>query len=179
MEERFIPFTDEIFKYTGVWQSDNGKEIISYHTAAQLEFGFKGDIIKLKAKMRLSEYIKFLLDGKEINCETENDDVLVIKTEDSFHTLKIIMSRHSKFRFWGVYLNENTELLKTENNKIIVSSFDNSQLSKYQIIPSSLYFSLNLSIPSYLVPASSAIISKHPPMIRPVNFTFLLLSVFQ
>ena len=51
MEERFIPFTDEIFKYTGVWQSDNGKEIISYHTAAQLEFGFKGDTIKLKAKL--------------------------------------------------------------------------------------------------------------------------------
>lgn len=119
MEERFIPFTDEIFKYTGVWQSDNGKEIISYHTAAQLEFGFKGDTIKLKAKMRLSEYINFLLDGEEISCETENDDVLVIKTEDSFHTLKIIMTRHSKFRFWGVYLNENTELCKTENNKYI------------------------------------------------------------
>lgn len=119
MEERFIPFTDEAFKYTGVWQSDNGNEIISYHTAAQLEFGFIGDEIKLKIKMAMGEYIKLLLDGEEITPEIEADDLLVIKASYSAHTLKFIMTRHSKLRFWGVYAGEKIKLFKTENNKYI------------------------------------------------------------
>lgn len=117
--EKFIPFTDEVFKYTGVWQSDNGNEIISYHTAAQLEFGFRGSEIKLKAKIMLAEYVKFLLDGEEITPEAETDKLFVIKASDSSHTLKIIMTRHSKLRFWGVYLEDKIELFKTNNNKYI------------------------------------------------------------
>lgn len=119
MVEKFIPFTDKVFKYTGVWQSDNGNEIISYHTAAQLEFGFCGSEIKLKVKTIQTEYIEFLLDGEKIVPETETDKLLVIKTANSTHTLKIIMTRHSKLRFWGVYLDADKKLFKTDNNKYI------------------------------------------------------------
>lgn len=119
MTEKFIPFTDKAFKYTGVWQSDNDSEIISYHTSAQLEFGFNGSEIKLKAKAMLSEYVEFLLDGEKITIEAESDKLFVIKTQDSAHTLKIIMTRHSKLRFWGVYLDEEKTLFKTDDNKYI------------------------------------------------------------
>ena len=43
----------------------------------------------------------------------------------------------------------------------------------------SLYFSLNRFIPSYLVPTSDEIISKHPPIILPFANTSLLSRVFQ
>ena len=119
MTEKFIPFNDGAFKYTGVWQSDNGSEIISYHTAAQLEFGFNGSEIKLKAKSMSAEYVEFWLDGERITPEAKSDKLFVIRTSDSSHTLKIIMTRHSKLRFWGVYLDEEKALFRTDDNKYI------------------------------------------------------------
>lgn len=119
MKEKFIPFGYGEFKYTGVWQRDSSNMIESYHTAAQLEFGFTGDTLKIKAETVLQEYIIFILDGKEVAPQSSDDGLLSFCTTDSSHRIKIVMTRHSKLKFFGIYIDEAGELFRTKDNTYI------------------------------------------------------------
>ncbi|MBE6727409.1 MAG: hypothetical protein E7562_02040 [Ruminococcaceae bacterium] len=119
MKEKFIPFYYEQFKYTGVWQSDAADMIESYHTSAQVEFGFTGNTLKIKAETVKNEYIIFMLDEKEVLPQENNDGLLTFLTTDSAHRFKIIMTRHSKLKFFGVYISESGEIFRTKDNMYI------------------------------------------------------------
>jgi len=119
MNEKFIPFFYEEFKYTGVWQRDAADMIESYHTSAQMEFGFTGGILKLKAEAVLLEHIFFILDGNEVKPQESEDGFLCIFTTDSTHRIKIIMTRHSKLKFYGIYIDELCEIFRTKDNLYI------------------------------------------------------------
>ena len=80
MSAQIILFDDSAFKYTGVWQENDKGEIVSYHTSAQLEFGFTGSEIKLYAKTENEENILFLLDGDEISPEKESENIFNYNT---------------------------------------------------------------------------------------------------
>ena len=43
----FIPYTNEKFIFTGVWQENENGEIINYKTASFFEIGFTGKSITL------------------------------------------------------------------------------------------------------------------------------------
>lgn len=116
MKEKFIPFFYDEFKYTGVWQRDTSDMIESYHTSAQLEFGFTGDMLKIKADTVLLEYIIFILDGKEVIPQDSEDGFLTFFTTESSHRIKIIMTRHSKLKFFGIYISESGEVFRTKDN---------------------------------------------------------------
>lgn len=119
MKEKFIPFFYEEFKYTGVWQRGDSDMIESYHTSAQLEFGFTGSILRLKAETVLQENIAFILDGQEVMPKTSEDGLLSFLTTDSTHRIKIVMTRHSKLKFGGIYIDEAGEIFRTKDNLYI------------------------------------------------------------
>lgn len=119
MKEKFIPFFYEEFKYTGVWQRDVADMIESYHTSAQIEFGFTGDRLKIKAETVRQEYIIFILDGNEVEPQKNEDGLLSFSTTDSTHRIKIVMTRHSKLKFYGIYVNEECEIFRTKDNLYI------------------------------------------------------------
>lgn len=119
MEKNFILYNNEAFKFTGVWQENGDGEIVSCHTSAQLEFGFKGNEIILKAYGFLLERTTFILDGYEFEPEISGEENVIVKTSDGIHKLKVILNRHTKFIFKGVLLLEKTELFRTKDNTYI------------------------------------------------------------
>ena len=104
MEEKFIPFNDSAFKYTGVWNENGKGEIVSCHTSAQLEFGFKGSKIVLNAHGFLLERTDFILDGMVFEPEISDEETVTVHAFEGAHQLKFILNRHTKFVFKGVVL---------------------------------------------------------------------------
>ena len=119
MKEKFIPYFYEEFKYTGAWQRNTADMIESYHTVAQLEFGFTGDVLKIKAETVHKEYIIFILDGQEVEPQESADGLLNFFMPDSTHRIKIVMTRHSKLKFFGIYIDESGEIFRTKDNLYI------------------------------------------------------------
>ena len=55
----FVPYTNENFIFTGVWQENGKGEIINYKTAAFFEIGFTGRHITIESDVDniISAYI--------------------------------------------------------------------------------------------------------------------------
>lgn len=117
--KKFIPFNDVAFKYTGVWQENDKKQIVSYHTSSQLELGFTGGEIDVSINFSLKDFVKFLLDGEEITPEITDEGVIISELSEGSHILKIIAQRHCKIYFKGIYLNGKEKTFATENNTYI------------------------------------------------------------
>lgn len=117
--KKFIPFNDAAFKYTGVWQENGEGQIVSYHTSAQLEFGFLGTEIKIFASFTSNEFVKLFLDGEVILPEITDEGIVISNLKNNSHTLKIIAIRHCKIHFKGINLSEEGNIFATKDNTYI------------------------------------------------------------
>lgn len=118
MKEKFISFSDNAFKYTGVWQVNGDGEIVSYHTAAQLEFAFTGNSVRLSAVATGNSFVTYLLDGVQVEPQTDKDSITVSAVGWS-HTLKLIAERHSQIYFRGITVSEDTAVYRTPDRTYI------------------------------------------------------------
>ena len=66
----FVPYTNENFIFTGVWQENGKGEITNYKTAAFFEIGFTGSTVTLDSDR--DNIITAYIDGKEV-FRREND----------------------------------------------------------------------------------------------------------
>lgn len=118
MKEKFILYSDKAFKYTGVWQENGDGEIVSYHTSAQLEFAFTGNSVKLSAVVTGNGFVTCLLDGVQIEPQTDKDSITVSAVGDS-HMLKLIAECHSQIYFRGITVSEDTSVYRTPDRTYI------------------------------------------------------------
>ncbi|MEE0928516.1 MAG: SGNH/GDSL hydrolase family protein [Acutalibacteraceae bacterium] len=61
----FIPYTNENFVFTGIWQENGKDEIVNYKTAAFFEIGFTGTLVTLVSNR--DNVIEAYIDGKKVD----------------------------------------------------------------------------------------------------------------
>lgn len=106
---KFVPFTDENFVFTGVWQENGAGEIVSYKSAAFVEIGFTGATVRLDAKL---EYVaQFYIDGKEVH-PSPNQAGFTFTTDEGEHLLKIGIRINHHMYFKGIYIDDEANTFK-------------------------------------------------------------------
>lgn len=116
MEYKFISFKNNAFTYTGVWQSDNSDEIVSYGTASQLSFGFTGGFVELFYKIVSGNNVEIYLDGERVEAQKTDKDSYIITADAAEHHIKFIIEQHSQISFKGIAVENEGNIFQIENN---------------------------------------------------------------
>lgn len=119
MEHKFISFKNNAFTYTGVWQSDNSDEILSYSTASQLSFGFIGGFVELFYRKISGNNVKIYLDGERIEAQKSDKDSYIITANEAEHQIKFIIEQHSQIAFKGIVVENAGNIFQIKNNYYI------------------------------------------------------------
>lgn len=104
----FIPYTDENFLFTGVWQENDKAQIVSYKLSAMAEVGFTGSRIDLICSGG-GEGIRWFIDEEEVAPEII-DSGYRFDTSPGKHSLKLIVRLGDRIYINGVEINEGESL---------------------------------------------------------------------
>ncbi len=99
----FIPYTNENFVFTGIWQENDSGEIVNYKTASFFEIGFTGKSITLDSNR--DNVITAYIDGKEVAPHPYGTKYR-FETEDGEHLLKVGVRFENHLKLKGVIIEE-------------------------------------------------------------------------
>ena len=99
----FIPYSNENFVFTGVWQENENGEIINYKTASFFEIGFTGKSITLDSNR--DNVITAYIDGKEVSPHPYGTKYH-FETEDGEHLLKVGIRFENHLKLKGVIIGD-------------------------------------------------------------------------
>lgn len=113
----FIPYTNENFVFTGVWQENDDDQIVSYKLSAMAEVGFTGNRIDLVCTGG-GEEIRWFIDGEPATPE-KIDSGYRFDTVPGRHTLKLIVRLSDRIYINGVVIGEDETLFLPEKRPYI------------------------------------------------------------
>ena len=99
----FIPYTNENFVFTGIWQENGKDEIVNYKTAAFFEIGFTGETVSLVSNR--DNVIEAYIDGKLVNpvpCGSR----YTFKVPRGAHLLKVAIRIENHLKLKGIDIPE-------------------------------------------------------------------------
>lgn len=95
----FIPYTDENFVFTGVWQENGNEEIVNYKTCAFFEIGFTGETISLVSN--IDNIVEAYIDGRLVHPHPIGGRY-TYKTVRGAHLLKVGIRINNHLKLKGV-----------------------------------------------------------------------------
>lgn len=100
----FIPYTNENFVFTGIWQENGCGAVVNYKTAAFFEIGFTGKSITLDSNR--DNIITAYIDGKEVSPHPYGTKYR-FETEMGEHLLKVAIRFENHLNLKGIIIEEN------------------------------------------------------------------------
>lgn len=112
----FLSFKNSNCKYSGVWQENGEKEIVSYGTVASVEIGFEGSVIYIQA--HFGNGVCVYIDNEETKTE-EYRDGYVVRTNQGKHILKIQSVPGGRIFLKGFLSESDTVIFRTPDKRYI------------------------------------------------------------
>ncbi len=115
--ERLITESDNVCKFTGIWQKNEKNEIVSYGTVSWFEVGFTGECLKLCAVC--SGEVLFFVDDNATVPKSGQDDDYYFTSDNGKHILKICIRSTGRIHIRSIAVPVNQHLFRTPDKTYI------------------------------------------------------------
>lgn len=113
---KFLSFRSNYCKFSGIWQENDLKEIVSYGTVASAEIGFDGNAIYIHG--HFDKGINVFVDDNNVQAE-EYREGYIIRTDKGRHALKIQSVPGSRIYLKGFEPSLENVFFKTPDKKYV------------------------------------------------------------
>lgn len=99
----FIPYTNENYVFTGIWQENGNDEIVNYKSASFFEIGFTGSSFEIKGT--LENIFEVYVDGNKIQ-PVPLGNQYNFNVNNGVHMLKVCIRMGNHLKFKGIEIGD-------------------------------------------------------------------------